>query len=74
MCQNSFQVSLLSPPLLNIFRRKFDYESEDYPKFSDVVRKYNLDVELEASGFTKQMAIDLNKVWYETNCYFGSGL
>ncbi|PIO76666.1 hypothetical protein TELCIR_01262 [Teladorsagia circumcincta] len=44
------------------FKRKFDYDSDDYPKFSDITRKYNLDVELEASGFTKQMDIDLNKV------------
>ncbi|KIH54780.1 hypothetical protein ANCDUO_15071, partial [Ancylostoma duodenale] len=42
--------------------RKFNYDSDDFPKYSEVVRKYNLDVELEASGFTKQMQIDLNKV------------
>uniref|UniRef100_A0A914DFG1 Serine/threonine-protein kinase RIO2 n=1 Tax=Acrobeloides nanus TaxID=290746 RepID=A0A914DFG1_9BILA len=47
------------------FRRKFNYESEEYPKFSDVERKYNLDVEVEASGFTKQMAKDLNKAYDE---------
>lgn len=47
---------------MKYFRRKFNYDSDDYPKFSEIVRKYNLDVELEASGFTKQMEIDLNKV------------
>ncbi|KAK6731465.1 hypothetical protein RB195_007746 [Necator americanus] len=45
------------------FRRKFNYDSDDFPKFSEVVRKYSLDVELEASGFTKQMQIDLNKAY-----------
>ncbi|XGW24307.1 hypothetical protein V3C99_006031 [Haemonchus contortus] len=49
------------------FKRKFDYDSDDYPKFSDIVRKYNLDVELEASGFTKQMDIDLNKAYDSGN-------
>lgn len=44
------------------FRRKFHYESEAFPKISDVERKHNLDVELAASGFTKEMAKDLNKV------------
>uniref|UniRef100_A0A915AFG1 Serine/threonine-protein kinase RIO2 n=1 Tax=Parascaris univalens TaxID=6257 RepID=A0A915AFG1_PARUN len=42
------------------FKRRFEYESELYPKFEDVKRKYNLDVEVAASGFTKQMAKDLN--------------
>lgn len=41
---------------------RFEYESELYPKFEDVKRKYNLDVEVAASGFTKQMAKDLNAV------------
>lgn len=49
------------------FRRKFNYDSDDYPKFSEIVRKYNLDVELEASGFTKQMEIDLNKAYDSGN-------
>ncbi|VDM49933.1 unnamed protein product [Toxocara canis] len=42
------------------FKRRFNYASELYPKFEDVKRKYNLDVEVAASGFTKQMATDLN--------------
>ncbi|KAJ1360850.1 Rio2, N-terminal [Parelaphostrongylus tenuis] len=45
------------------FRRKFNYDSDDYPKFTEIERKYNLDVELEASGFTKQMEIDLNMAY-----------
>ncbi|KAK6049453.1 hypothetical protein COOONC_13042 [Cooperia oncophora] len=49
------------------FKRKFDYDCDEYPKFSDIERKYNLDVELEASGFTKQMDIDLNKAYDSGN-------
>ncbi|KAH7727554.1 RIO-2 kinase [Aphelenchoides avenae] len=49
------------------FRRKFHYESEAFPKISDVERKHNLDVELAASGFTKEMAKDLNKAYDEGN-------
>ncbi|KAE9416561.1 hypothetical protein Angca_007506, partial [Angiostrongylus cantonensis] len=49
------------------YRRKFNYDSEDYPKFMDIQRKYYLDVELEASGFTKQMEIDLNKAYDSGN-------
>ncbi|VDK33616.1 unnamed protein product [Anisakis simplex] len=45
---------------------RFGYESELYPEFEAMKRKYNLDVELAASGFTKQMAKDLNAVsWME---------
>lgn len=47
------------------FKRKFDYESEDWPKFDEVERKGNMDVLLEASGFTKKMALDLNKAYDE---------
>lgn len=47
----------------NLFKRKFNYEADDWPRFEDVERKYTMDVELEASGFTKQMALDLNKAY-----------
>lgn len=40
----------------NFFRRRFNYESELCPQFSDISRKDNLDMELFVSGFTKQMA------------------
>uniref|UniRef100_A0A0N5AMP0 Serine/threonine-protein kinase RIO2 n=1 Tax=Syphacia muris TaxID=451379 RepID=A0A0N5AMP0_9BILA len=45
------------------FKKRFDYESELYPKFEDVERKYSLDVEVAASGFTRQMAKDLNAAY-----------
>ncbi|XP_030565685.1 serine/threonine-protein kinase rio2 [Drosophila novamexicana] len=44
-----------------MFRRKFAYESEDYPKFSDLVREDDLDAEVHCTGygFTKEMEQDL---------------
>lgn len=46
-----------------LFRRKYDYESEDYPKFSDLIREDDLDTEVHCSGygFTKEMEKDLLK-------------
>ena len=43
----------------DFFKRRFGYESEDYPTFEDIVRESALDVEVSASGFTKQMEKDL---------------
>jgi len=37
----------------DFFTRKYGFESKYYPKFEDIKRKYNLDVEISASGFTK---------------------
>ncbi|KAF5281093.1 hypothetical protein FQA39_LY17899 [Lamprigera yunnana] len=42
------------------FKRRFNYESELYPKFSDVERSDALDAEVACSGFTKEMAKDMN--------------
>ncbi|XP_034486151.1 serine/threonine-protein kinase RIO2 [Drosophila innubila] len=44
-----------------MFRRKFGYESEDYPKFSDLVREDDLDAEVHCTGygFTKEMEQEL---------------
>lgn len=44
-----------------MFKRRYDYESEDYPKFEDILREENLDVEISCSGygFTLQMERDL---------------
>ncbi|XP_059612349.1 uncharacterized protein LOC132258856 [Phlebotomus argentipes] len=44
-----------------LFKRRFDYESEEYPKFEDISREENLDVEISCSGygFTLQMERDL---------------
>jgi RIO kinase 2 len=43
------------------FRRKFGYESEDYPKFEDLEREDDLDVEVNCTGygFTKEMEKDI---------------
>ncbi|XP_014248841.1 serine/threonine-protein kinase RIO2 [Cimex lectularius] len=43
----------------DFFKRRFGYESTEYPKFEDVSREDILDIEVSASGFTKQMAEDL---------------
>ncbi|KAK3919505.1 Serine/threonine-protein kinase RIO2 [Frankliniella fusca] len=43
----------------DFFKRRFGYESEHYPTFKDIVRESALDVEVSASGFTKQMEKDL---------------
>uniref|UniRef100_A0A915PPV3 Serine/threonine-protein kinase RIO2 n=1 Tax=Setaria digitata TaxID=48799 RepID=A0A915PPV3_9BILA len=40
----------------SFFKRRFNYESELYPKFEALTRKYNLDVEVNASGFTPRMS------------------
>lgn len=47
------------------FRRRFNFESEEFPVFGDIERKHSLDVELAASGFTKKMNRDLLKVCLE---------
>lgn len=47
-----------------LFRRKYNYESADYPKFSDLVREDDLDTEVHCTGygFTKEMEKDLLQV------------
>lgn len=42
------------------FKKRFGYESELFPIFSETERCDNLDAEVECSGFTKQMAKDMN--------------
>jgi RIO kinase 2 len=45
------------------FRRRFNYESSIYPKFSrDAEKEFNLDVMVAASGFTKKHQDELEKV------------
>jgi len=39
----------------NYFHKKFDYESERFPCFADVMKQERIDVEVEASGFTREM-------------------
>ncbi|XP_036321555.1 serine/threonine-protein kinase rio2 [Rhagoletis pomonella] len=44
-----------------MFRRKFGYESEDFPKFSDLKREDDLDAEVHCTGYgvTKEMERDI---------------
>ncbi|XP_076995196.1 serine/threonine-protein kinase RIO2 [Tamandua tetradactyla] len=42
----------------DFFMRRFSYESELYPMFSDIRRTDSLDVEVSASGYTKEMQAD----------------
>lgn len=44
-----------------LFRKKYGYESEDYPKFEDLERDDNLDNEVKCSGYgyTQEMEDDL---------------
>uniref|UniRef100_A0A182PGX1 Serine/threonine-protein kinase RIO2 n=1 Tax=Anopheles epiroticus TaxID=199890 RepID=A0A182PGX1_9DIPT len=52
-----------------LFRKKFGYESEDYPRFSDLERDDELDREVLCSGygFTQEMEDDLLKEYHEGN-------
>ncbi|XP_050069421.1 uncharacterized protein LOC126557621 [Anopheles maculipalpis] len=52
-----------------LFRKKFGYESEDYPRFSDLERDDELDREVLCSGygFTQEMEDDLLKEYHEEN-------
>lgn len=43
----------------DFFRRRFGYESTLHPTFSDITREDDLDIEVSASGFTRQMEKDL---------------
>ncbi|XP_033349490.1 serine/threonine-protein kinase RIO2 isoform X1 [Bombus vosnesenskii] len=43
----------------DFFKRRFAYESELYPTFQDISREDCIDVEIKASGITKQMEKDL---------------
>ncbi|XP_062307183.1 serine/threonine-protein kinase RIO2 [Osmerus eperlanus] len=42
----------------DFFARRFNYESEVYPTFKDIRRSVSLDVEISASGFTKDLERD----------------
>uniref|UniRef100_A0A182VWG7 Serine/threonine-protein kinase RIO2 n=1 Tax=Anopheles minimus TaxID=112268 RepID=A0A182VWG7_9DIPT len=52
-----------------LFRKKFGYESEDYPRFNDLERDDELDREVLCSGygFTQEMEDDLMKEYHEEN-------
>jgi len=51
----------------SFFKRRFDYESELYPTFKDVSRKFDLDIEVSASGFTKDMNEEFEKAMNDEN-------
>ncbi|XP_042546891.1 serine/threonine-protein kinase RIO2 [Dipodomys spectabilis] len=42
----------------DFFIKRFSYESELYPTFNDIRREDSLDVEVSASGYTKEMQAD----------------
>lgn len=42
----------------DFFAKRFNYESELFPTFKDIRRSHSLDVEVSASGFTKEMEMD----------------
>jgi len=47
----------------DFFRKRFRYESKLYPKFTrDTSNKFSLDVEVEASGFTKKQQQELEQL------------
>lgn len=43
----------------DMFKKKFGFESEDVPKFEDLERDDDLDIEVSCTGFTKEMEKDL---------------
>ncbi|XP_072166637.1 uncharacterized protein [Diadema setosum] len=45
----------------DFFCRRFNYESELFPKFSDITCERTLDVEVAASGFSKEMEDSLQE-------------
>ncbi|XP_039400424.1 serine/threonine-protein kinase RIO2 isoform X1 [Mauremys reevesii] len=42
----------------DFFKKRFSYESELFPTFQDIRRECSLDVEIAASGYTKEMRED----------------
>uniref|UniRef100_A0A4W6GC27 Serine/threonine-protein kinase RIO2 n=1 Tax=Lates calcarifer TaxID=8187 RepID=A0A4W6GC27_LATCA len=42
----------------DFFAKRFNYESELFPTFKDIRRSYSLDIEVSASGFTKDLERD----------------
>lgn len=52
----------------DFFKRRFNFESELYPKFSDLKRISSLDVAVNASGFSKEIK-ELDDVMDELNLH-----
>lgn len=47
--------------VVDFFNRRFNYKSELYPKFSDITCEKTLDVDVAASGFSKEMEQSLEE-------------
>jgi len=49
--------------IVDFFKRKFEFTSiEPTPKFANIERKHNMDVELAASGFNKQIEKEIEEM------------
>jgi len=46
----------------NFFRRRFDFETDIYPKFADIKRLHTLDNDVRASGFSKELERQFEEV------------
>jgi len=44
------------------FKKRFHFEGESYPTFASVKRKYFLDTEVAASGFSKESQAEFEEV------------
>lgn len=55
----------------DFFARRFHYESELYPKFQDIRRSDKLDIEVYASGFTKDLSDKFDEAADELNLLGG---
>ena len=51
----------------DLFKKKFGFEAEEYPKFEDLQRDDDLDIEVSCSGFTKEMEKDLLNEYHPEN-------
>ena len=54
--------------LRDFFRRRFNFESETFPVFSEVHRVDAIDAEVSASGITREMEKDLVGLLFVLNC------
>lgn len=50
-----------------MFKKKFGFEGEEFPKFEDLERDDDLDREVSCSGFTKEMEKDLLNEYHPEN-------
>ncbi|UJR13313.1 hypothetical protein I4U23_000331 [Adineta vaga] len=46
----------------DFFRRRFEFESDSYPKFADIQRLHTLDNDVRASGFSKELEKQFEEV------------